>query len=496
VQCLKGAWAAAVLAASVLLAPPTRAADAPGQPLPARVATALRLLASGTCDGPAWNAISADPDLDKLPSNIRASAYSAMAKCVGGPRAHDWVRRATAEPNAPSFAWVERLDVGVRNGDTEDALASLEVMAARAKAAIEPFPSLDLRWIAALDGRLKNDPTRQQRFLAALDDGGWAPARPGEDASFLWRDYAGLLVDQQRITDAQRVTRKIHRPEALLLLRLDKKFDAVTSASPADFDVPNAAAGALQHNQLAYADATDQVGAYEIINSLRLLGRLDEALSFADATLAKPEIRDARGHDYRNWIEDRRAYVLYDMGRFDEAIAAERSAAGHKENQAVNVSNAINLAGMLNAVGRHAEALTVLPALDGPVSGYGAMWVAAERACAANAISNAAETQKALAFTAAHAADNRNARVKALLCVNDVAAAAKVYVLWLRDPQDHAMALLQLCHFAPSARAPFDTIVGDRFEQIRKDPEVQAEVGKVGRTETLALHGAAWIDFQ
>ncbi len=453
---------------------------------------------SGKCATATWEAIAADPGLGKLPSSLKSVIYDSLAVCVGGERAVGWAKLATAEKDAPPLAWAMRFVVDVQTGDKVDALLSLDGAVRASKTVDEPLSIFNDDAVFQLRRELKDDGGGLRHLLTDLDEGDWIPKAPSTDASGLWREYSLMLLQDRRTVDAVRVGRKVTLPRELLAMRLDKQFDPIISAHPEAFDVTFAAFATLERQRKIYAAAADDSEAYQIIDTLRLLGRLDEALSFADATLAKKDIRDSRGNDYRNWIEDRRAYVLFDLGRFDEGIVAERASAGRKENDQPNVSNAINLAGMLNGAGRHADALAALaPFEEGrETSPYGAMWVAAERACAATGLADAATAAKALSFTQAHVNDNRNARVKALLCANQPAEAAAVYVAWLQNPVERTEALVQLCHFAQASRAPFDAIIGDRFGKLRDDPAVQAAVAKVGRTDTLTLYGSVWIDFQ
>ena len=484
------------LVATLCLGSAATAAENDSAALAQRLEAGLRHIRDGHCDGADWTAIAQDAAFPKLSSAERAATYINLGACIGGSRQHEWRVLASKEPDAPPLAWGLLFLEAVDRRDTQEALSDLEADRRAAAHTGEAFDVVNDDGVYFLHNRLKDDPASKRRLLAVLDESGWTPADPAADPSYFWREYAGMLLRDHRASDAKRVSAKVTHPRQLLLMRLDNDFEPLTSADPGNFDVAYAAYATLERDRKTATTAANDMGAYQVIDDLRLLGRLDDALTVADATLAKAKIIDDHGQDYRNWIEDRRAYVLFDMGQFAEAIATEEAAAKLTERGGLNVSNAINLAGMLNGVGQHAEALAVLPPLDGPLSGYGAMWVAAERACAANALSNAPETDKALAFTAAHAGDNRNARVKALLCVGDVAAARQIYLEWLQDRDDHAEALLQLCHFASGKRAPFDATISERFDKIRSDPAVLAEVAKVGHTENLPLRGLIWIDFQ
>jgi len=496
--------ASGLLALAVFVASAASAAPTPMAALTGKLQAALALMGEGKCDGPALRAVADDPAFRDLPSEVKSLVYSSLVYCIGGESTDAWLKLATAEPGAPPLAWSLRFVEDTARNRYDDALVDLDTAVRIAKAS---YGSIELDRDDAvfyLWRKLRDDPARQRRLLADLDEANWRPANPLQDASVFWREYSLFLLQDGRVTDASRVAAKVTLPRELLLMRLDGQFDPLTRLHPENFDLTSAAEAFLERMQKAYGTATDDTPAYEIIDNLRLLGRWDEALRFADATLAKAELHDERGQDYRGWIEDRRAYVLSDLGRFDEAIAAERTAASRKEHAGPNVSNTINLAGMLNGAGRHSEALTVLkafpdlPSLPAPklVSEYGSMWIAAEQACAALPLGDSARAAEALAYTSAHQRENQAARAKALLCADDVEGAVQLYIAWLEQPRARAEALLELSRFAPVARPSFDTLIDQRFAKMRDDPRLREAVAKVGRTETLPLHGGVWMDFQ
>jgi hypothetical protein len=462
-----------------------------------RLQAAVTRIQAGKCEPQTWRSLQADPEFPKAPSTMRSIIYVGLAACVGGPETHDWIRKATDEKDVLPSAWGLRFADDVDRKDTADALHALEASAEQAGwTHVETYTD---RALFGFWRNLRTEPEAKRRLLTLLDRVRWKPSEPVGDASAIWSDLALSLAQEGKAAEAAHVAERITLPSVLFSMRLDKRLDPVVQANPQAFDVEYAAFATLQQHQRAYALAPEHDElAYEIIQDLRLLNRLDEALAVADATLAKKDVKDNEGRDYRHWIEDRRAMVLNDLGRFDEALALERHAAERQEGGSPNVSNRINLAGFLNGVGRHDEALATLAPFDKPglsASIYGEMWVNTERACAAAALGRDNIKAKALAFTAAHAADNRAARIKATLCANDLTGARQAFVDWLADPEARGEALLQLSEFAPVKMPPYDAEIARRFAAVRKDPALLDAIAKVGRTETSKLSGSTWIDF-
>ena len=457
-----------------------------------QVAHAATALEGGQCQAAEWQAIAAAPGFVDLPSMVKSITDYALAICVGGPNTRTWLEAATAEPEAYPPAWGARAIEELRRDDVDAALASIE---AGATASVKAGSELQLsdQAVSYLVRKTRPRLDQRKRFVLALDRGRWSPEDPAFDPSWLWREAALAFLADGRVAEAQRAAGKVTDPRELFGMTLDKRFDAVVAADPAHFDVPKALQAALERQQAAYAKGANDTAAYQIIDDLRVLGRFPEALAVADTTLQKPQIQGSRGEDYRNWIEDRKAYVLMDMGRFDEAVTVERTAAGKPEYATKNVSQAINLAGMLDGAGRPAEALASLAEV-GKASDYGLMWASAERVCANAALGRREALKRDLQFTSEHEKDNRGARLKAALCVDDAPAATQVVVDWLGDPEDRTTILVDLSVSRRAAVPTFDRVIQARFDKVRGSEEVRRAVAEVGRTADLPLYTGAWSD--
>ena len=440
---LAGALAAIVLG----LGPSARAAPSGTDALAPRWAATLQHIAEGKCDGVEWTAISQDPAFLKLASAMRSVTFINLAACIGGDRTHEWRALAAKEPDAPPIAFALLFLEAVDRRDTEAALADLEADLRAAKRLAMSFVITNDDGIYYLYPRLDGDPASKRRLLAALDMGDWTPSDPAMDPSSYWADYSTFLLEAGEPAKAARVAKKVTAADVLLGMRLDGRFAEMVKTDPAMFDMEYAAYADLQRLQKLYAAAADNDnGAYAVIEALRDLGRDDDAVAFADGVLKKDRIVDDKGLDYRNWIEDRRVYALVGLGRFDAAIAAERVAAGRKERGGFNVSQVINLAEILIDQGRFQDALGLLDPMDEPgrTSPLGHGFVVQTRVCAFNGLGRSKDQADALAFTAEHVGDNRPARLRALLCANDISAAAQLMVEWLGDPLARRRALVEL----------------------------------------------------
>ena len=184
------------------------------------------------------------------------------------------------------------------------------------------------------------------------------------------------------------------------------------------------------------------------------------------------------------WTMDYRARALAQLGRFDEAVAQLRAAAERPEYGAPNVSQSINLAGLLADLGRGAEAEAIVAqVMARGLSPYGRMQAEAVRACA-----RTGPAAEALAYLREHQADAPAALQDALICEGDLQAAARLYIERLSDPDRRTSALAELQDYAtPPVMTPLQQAAIRRREQLRRRPDVQAAIARVGRIEHYNL---------
>jgi len=476
------------------LGPFAQAAASGADALTARWTVALQHIGEGKCDGAEWTAISQDPAFQKLASRMRSVTYVNLSACIGGARQHEWRVLASLEREAIPLAWGLLFLEAVDRRDTVEALADLEADIAASRRDGAPFTVPNDDGIYVLRYNLKEDALQRRRLFRDLDASNWQPSDPVDDLSSFWADYSTMLLESGDQLAAGRVAKKVTAPIDLFGMRLDRRFAPLVERDPATFDVAYAAYATLEHLQRAYAHATDDNGAYEIIGAMRALGRYEDALAFADQVLKKDQIVDHRGLDYRNWIEDRRASVLLDLGRFDEAIAGQRTAASHLERGHANLSQFLNLAKMLVGQGRFREALMTLEPLR-TTDPADTAFVAGVRACAFSGLGDLKGEQEALAFTAAHVSDNRHARLRALVCADDTPGAVALMLAWLNDPLHLEDALVDLCTASAVPLGSYDAVLSKRFAKVRNDPSIVAAVAKLGHTEALTKVGAIWPSY-
>lgn len=487
---------AMVLAAALAggLAGGASAADSSREELDALVES----LGGNGCDAARAKRLTRRKDFAALDSSQRSLAWSIVAMC--DPKAQqEALLKATVEPDAMAVAWSLRARDLATRGQLAEAVAALDAAVDRRS---DGSFYLEDTFAFDLAGALRDDDKTFNRYAWALYRAEWRPADPFYGGDWIWVKLARLQLEADRPEDARRVLERVEGPEDLLKVAVDKRFDRL--ALPADRFAYVALTERLveRHKKLLAERPRDGLGIVTLSMRLRLLGRQQEALDLVDQVLASPDpIYDDKGGDHRNWVVNERALVLHELGRGDEAVRAMQAAAQLKEDgEATNVSQTINLATLLNALGRHEEALATLAAFDrlpaNAASPYGWLLVWTERTCALRRLGREAEADKAAEYTAANAKHSQTLRLKAALCLGDLDAAAEALKAQLADAGTRGGALTTLSRFRHlPARTAFNVEMDQRLAAVRARADVAEAVAAAGRTPEVPLYATGINDF-
>ncbi|HEX3912709.1 MAG TPA: hypothetical protein VHW71_04315 [Steroidobacteraceae bacterium] len=318
------------------------------------------------------------------------------------------------------------------------------------------------------------------------------------EPSGTWRDLALLLLEQNRLSEATDVSAHVTDEYVLISMRADRRFDAITVANPAQFDVDAAVRKALEHF-MTVAERTPKSLTPRMVVTEDLMEEqhYGAALAVADDLLAEIRLHTDPKQWYDDfddryvWILDTRSRLLRRLGRWDEGIDQLAAASYVADRDGKNVSQVINLGDLYCDLGKPTEALQVLARLGSEISPYGRMQEAYVRLDAAIQMGDAAEKEKWLAFIREHRIDAPRTYDDALLRMDDSDAAAKWLIERLEDRELRSAALLSIQEYAApretARQAELRTLKGELMAR----PDVQAEVAKVGRIEKYNLEALA-----
>lgn len=316
----------------------------------------------------------------------------------------------------------------------------------------------------------------------------------GMEPSGTWQDLALLLLEQNQVSQAIDVSTHVTDEYVLIAMRADRRFDAITVANPAQFDVDAAVSKALEHFQLL-AERTPKSLTPKVVVVERLLEEqhYGAALAVTDGLVAEIRLRADPKQWYDDfderyvWILDTRSRLLGRLGRLDEGIDQLAAASYVPDKDGKNVSQVINLGELYCDLGKPKEGLNTLIRLGSDISSYGRMQEADVRLDAAIQLGDAEETSKWFAFIKEHRVDAPRTYEDALLRMNDSETAAKWLIERLESKDMRSATLLGIQEYAVPPETARQAELRKQRREMMARADVQAEVQKVGRIESYKI---------
>ena len=112
-----------------------------------------------------------------------------------------------------------------------------------------------------------------------------------QEPSAVWQELALLLLEQNRLPEAIDVSSHVTDEYGVIAMRADRRFDAITAANPAQFDVDAALKRNLEHFQSAAERSPKALTPKTaVINLLMEEQHYGAALAAADGLVAEIRI--------------------------------------------------------------------------------------------------------------------------------------------------------------------------------------------------------------
>jgi hypothetical protein len=400
--------------------------------------------------------------------------------------------RAVAMPQADAQAWSEFLKVAVLLKHNADAARALVVIQQR-------YPeSLSMMDDSVLGGAVQAletlPPTLQFSSLLALYDAHFT-YKWGQEANGTWRSLTLRLLEHNRPNEAIEVASHINDAVVLMTMRVDRRFDTVTTATPAHFDIDAAAREQLRIVQ----DLSDQYPEIlelklEVVSALRHLRRYGAMLAATDELMSEIEatnypqrlFKDTRYVDWYRWLLNFRSVALERLGRSDEAVAQLQAASRLTERGAKNVTQVLNLGELYCRLNRPKDALAAIAEV-GSMTPHGRMQLESVRFEAAVQLNDAAQIEQSLGFMNSHVADGPEFLLSSWLITGDFDLAAKSFIVRLFDPEQRYGALRSVQDYSPIPESDWEKRFDAQWRVFMARPDVQAAINKVGRAESFRL---------
>ena len=436
-------------------------------------------------EGRGFRSLSQDDQLHALRKGAFVGLYHGD-KNLG----YSYLLRVTAMPQADLKDWHELINSAYTLKHPDDSMRSLIELARRWP---EEASKLDDPVMGAASDAIYALP-REKRFtpLWALYEAHFK-LQWGEEPSSAWRDLALLLLERDRLTDAEDVSGHITSTDVLIAMRADRRFDAVVAAQPARFAIESAA-----HEELRFAQAKSDENPQLLDLKIRVLVSLqrlrDYGAMLAAADELKLEIASTNfprrlytdyDDNYR-WVLNERSTALERAGRPDEAVKELQTASRLSEKGSKNTSQAINLAALLCRLNRPRDATAVLADV-GSVTEYGRAQMELIRLKAALQLKDEPQAVKALEFLRGVRATQPTEYELGLVLMGQTDQAAQSLIGRLQDPEKRQEVFELVQDFPPSPSAKFEQDDDEAWRLLVARADVQSAINSVGRAASYHL---------
>jgi transglutaminase-like putative cysteine protease/tetratricopeptide (TPR) repeat protein len=405
-------------------------------------------------------------------------------------RAQRLLMQSSSKEAAEANDWLMRLNAADVNRDAIDATRSLTTLASRWPEVVHQVNDFT---VARAVRRTPAMSSAQYQLLKALANAHYE-RQDGGDLSPWWRDLGLLQLARGERTEAVATLRRVQEMYALISIRADNRFASVRAELG---DTLNIDAAAQRHIDVLRTALSEEPAkltpVLRLIEALYEVQRYEEALALTETTMAAahgpagPKTYADYGDRYV-WLLDGRARLLQALGRWDEAVVQLTEASRLPESTMGNVSQVINLAGLLNDMGQPAVARDTLAKLgkDG-TSPYGAMQVANEQLGCAVQLGDQAEVERQLNTLREHQSDSPSTLQRALVSANQLDEVAALLVSRLDDPEQRIDALLSVQQYASTRRAVTAETLWQRWQSVLTRPEIQQAIARVGTVESYQI---------
>jgi tetratricopeptide (TPR) repeat protein len=405
------------------------------------------------------------------------------------PLALDLASRASALPDQGVDDWRVRLSASSRLHDAPQEAQALLVIGHQWGQALRSEPESEVLQ-ATRDAMEQHLGAQRMELLQLLYRLRWK-RNNGAEPSSLWRDLSLLLIEAGKPDQATEVAAHVSDPQELIAMQADKRFQPVLKSSRVSYVQAIAEADIDQHTASVHQARHSLSGVVSLADVLltdlrdkEVLDLTSDVIHQVESTgrVAEPAYEDTETE--LNWIYDRRARALRNLGRYDEAVDSLKLAMSQRAGAPVD--HALSLAALLCDLNRPREALGVLPA-DDKVNEIGRFRVALVRLKSAVLLGDAEETERQLAYMQEHKATSPGNLQLALVVAGRQSEAVSVLLWRLNDPVLRTEALRSVQDFAESPAPARALQWRSGMKALRDRPAVHALIEQLGRIRSYPL---------
>ena len=413
-------------------------------------------------------------------------------------RTHELLVDGTRFPNADAELWTRRAQMAGAVGKWDDVARSLTTVARNWPKQLQSDDYNN--WLTSKAVReLGKQPAFHEirsDFLNALFDAGFK-TKYGTEHSYLWMIAASDALENKDLKRARELAHRITDTSTLIVMRIDKRFDALTTSDPKLFDVQAAAERELRDAKGAMAKKPKSLGAVMLYGyAQHTVGRFEEMITLADGIISKVEKAPSKDppyddlDDHLNWIYNHKATALRALGRWDEAAAALITWNNSDRNKEDKVSQGINLGFFFNEMGKPEEALKAVATmkLGENMSEYGSTQYQFVRFQAYQQLNKTTEANAIVAWMREHKDDSPGTAQDTLLESGDVDGAAALFISRLNNAEERGLALSSIQHYAQTPRTERQKKLDQIHDSMLARQDVAAAIDQFGRREKFSIY--------
>jgi tetratricopeptide (TPR) repeat protein len=413
-------------------------------------------------------------------------------------RAHELLVEATRFPDADAELWTRRAQTASAITVWEDVALSLTTVAKKWPKELkgDEYHSWLVNKTVRELGKQPNLHQPRTDLLNALFDAGYK-MQYGTEPSHLWLVVATEAVERKDLKRAREVARRITDSSVLVAMRIDKRFDALTSDEPKLFDVQAAAERSAREQKKVMKENPKSLGAVVVYGyALHTIGQFEEMLALANGIIAKVDKAPRNKPPYEdlddnlNWIHNHKAIALRALGRRDEAAAALAAWDRSELNRGDKVSQAINLGFFYNEMGRPEDALKAVAAFEVSrgMSEYGSTQYQYVRFQAYQQLGREREAQEIVTWMREHQDDSLATAQDTLLEAGDTDGAAALLLSRLHNADERAATLAGIQRYAQTPRTERQQKLDALKETLLARADVVATIAQYGRRENFPIY--------
>jgi tetratricopeptide (TPR) repeat protein len=362
--------------------------------------------------------------------------------------------------------------------------------------------SLDLSALLAVMASLEKSRRFEDthKLRAALFEAEYQGSPIGETADYMFKELVAGYLRRDDLVNAIRVSTAINTVDVIISLLVDKRFEelwpSIESAISGSFT--KAASRQLNRYQEIVKELPEDGQAVSaLVESLRMSEQPALAIQAGNRMLEDP-VSIGRDPEAYFWVLIKTAYAEVEANHAGDATKRLNDLAVYKLDDYPDlVNHHINRASLLLDIGRFDEAVAAARSAESRyLSLYGRLWLRTFEVCRAANAKDEAGLALALDELRSKAYDNPSAYALALLCAGKQGDAEAWYIRRLSDENLRADALRALQIFKTGRNEPTHfSQIQQRLDAIRKKSSIRRAINKVGRQIKIDLPRASFATY-